>query len=367
MSIPVLVLDWREDLRIARRPSPSLGGSRYYLTKSLPLHEQLGWVVHHGGKNGTRFSVEQTNEYHINKTNWSQDGTARAPHIAYPVHAPRDFRRWAADRGIVVPPTKKGIVVVCNHAWERTWHATRANDAFYGFQMELDGNQDVPDDGQLAAWQFVIDGGLRDSPYNFTTIDQPQMYGHGELGDTKPPWWNDHLFGPWIDYGNATDCPGVLVRRIIDAYRHDHVPIWTAPPNGDAISQQDLIALNDLVVRSYDGYSGAENMALALKEDKARSGTAMVEGGKMLLLTRQAIEERLQSAEPTMSLQEAIALRAILNGSYMSYSGARKMALALIDDGARSGTALVEGGKWITQALRWIDAKIAAMQPGDNP
>lgn len=215
-----MIVDWRDDAAHLPRTWGSPGV--FFEHRQA---QSRGWVIHHFGASGTAISVEQVNMYHQQK-DWG-DG-ARAPHAAYHAHAPRDYRAWAAARGISVPETKSGIVVLCNFSWERGWHATWANDEFWGLSLQLDGMVDAPDAGQLAAIQFVLDGRL--ASYGFPVPEGQQVYGHRELGPIEPAWWNEALFGTWRDYGNQTICPGDRVQNLIEAYRAG-VPFWRHEEN----------------------------------------------------------------------------------------------------------------------------------------
>lgn len=244
----ITVLDWRISPRLPRVPNER--GELVFSTRGEPSR---GWVLHHMGSGGTTFTVEQANAHHQAKTDWSSDGTARAPHVAYHAHAPRAYRSWAAARAIWLPDDCTGIVIVCNYAWERSWHATRANDAYWGLSLQIDGNADTPDDGQLAAIQYVLDGGLDVAAYGFTRPEHQQVWGHRQLGAAPPPWWNA-AWGAWVDYGNATDCPGDRVQTLIDAYMVDGVPFW-APPVEDG--EMGLAEARQIAEGSYTEAAGA--------------------------------------------------------------------------------------------------------------
>lgn len=212
----VLVLDWRNSL------PRTLGSYGYYFeTRSKAAR---GWIVHHAAG---EHDVDAINAYHQAK-DWGNG--ARAPHIAYHVFIPKDPVAWAQEWGVTLPDDTTSIIVVCNYAWERGWHATDANDEYWGACLQLNGLTTEPSGAQREALQYVVDGRLDTlSMHEFYKPAGQLVWGHRQLGPTSPAWWNSSLFGAWRDYNNATSCPGDYVQIYVYEYQVNRTPFWVEP------------------------------------------------------------------------------------------------------------------------------------------
>lgn len=211
----VLVLDWRSSTLL-----PRVVGSHglYFEGRTETVR---GWVVHHAAG---EYDVDAINTYHQSK-DWGRG--ARAPHIAYHAFIPKDPQTWAMHWGVTLKDDTTAVVVICNYPWERCWHATDANDEYWGACLQLNGMTTEPSEAQREVLQYVVDGHL--GWYGFSRPGGQLVWGHRQLGAVQPLWWNSNLFGPWRDYGNTTTCPGDYVHPYVYAYQTTGAPFWTPP------------------------------------------------------------------------------------------------------------------------------------------
>ncbi|HMA36544.1 MAG TPA: peptidoglycan recognition family protein [Chloroflexia bacterium] len=140
-------------------------------------------VVHHTAS--TSDDIIFDNTYHTQIKNWNEPGQPilHAPHIAYHFYI-----------------DQSGRLTACNYLWERSWHATDANDKGVGIvcQGDFQAGTNKPSQAQLETLQFII-GTLM----AYFKIDRTSVWGHGELRQ----------------YGNATTCPGQNFLPAVQGFR----------------------------------------------------------------------------------------------------------------------------------------------------
>ncbi len=142
-----------------------------------------------------------------------------APHIAY---------HFYIDRA--------GLLTACNYLWERSWHATDANDKGVGIvcQGDFQGGHG-PTDAQRETLQWLI-GRLM----AFCGLDRNSVWGHGELRQ----------------YGNSTTCPGKNLLPAVRSFRDGH-DFWATPGGDPTAIRWQVIDSNGAVVGRYNVTSNA--------------------------------------------------------------------------------------------------------------
>ena len=187
--------DWRDDPQLPRRILPDYPQG-FYNRRSQPVSIL---VVHHTASSTD--DIFSDNTYHTDQRNWDDSGktVVHAPHIAY---------HFYIDRG--------GQITACNYLWERSWHATNANDKGVGIvcQGDFQSGNVTPTDPQLETLQWII--GLLMALFK---LDRNSVWGHGELRQ----------------YGNSTTCPGKNFLPAVQAFRtgKDFAPPPTTPGTPD--------------------------------------------------------------------------------------------------------------------------------------
>jgi hypothetical protein len=189
---PLGFRDWRDSVELPRQPLPDYPQG-FYTRRKLPISVL---TVHHTASNTDDIFFD--NNYH-QKKNWNpnpQGAVVRAPHIAY---------HFFIDRG--------GQLTACNYLWERSWHATNANDRAVGIvcQGDFQSGNNRPTDAQLQTLQWILDK-LMDS----LKLDRGAVWGHGELRRD----------------GNSTTCPGKNFLPDVQRFR-DGKDFWASTVGGD--------------------------------------------------------------------------------------------------------------------------------------
>ncbi|MCL5265194.1 MAG: N-acetylmuramoyl-L-alanine amidase [Chloroflexi bacterium] len=151
-------------------------------------------------------SIEADNNYHRQK-DWGEG--SRAPHIAYTLWLPYEPMAFLVAYGIACdeqnPP--KGVAVLCNYLWERTWHGTNANDSCLGVTCQVDGESQELSESQKLAVTWLLNEWL---PGQGVNIPKGNVWGHGET---------PNVYGGGPDFGNNTVCPGKYVLPWVKSLR----------------------------------------------------------------------------------------------------------------------------------------------------
>jgi hypothetical protein len=180
--------DWRDSAELPRLKTPE-SPQGYYKHRKQPVSIL---VVHHTASAGD--DILSDNTYHTQQRNWNDPGEPmlHAPHIAY---------HFYIDRA--------GGLTACNYLWERSWHATNANDKSVGIvcQGDFQSGANRPSAAQVETLQWII-GRLM----GYFKLDRQAIWGHGELRQ----------------YGNSTTCPGRNFLPDVQGFRAGR-DFWTAP------------------------------------------------------------------------------------------------------------------------------------------
>jgi hypothetical protein len=181
--------DWRNDPQLPRRTDIPGYPNGFYTRRKQPVSIL---TIHHTA--GASDDIFFDNTYHTQQRNWNDPGEPmlHAPHIAYHFYIDRD-----------------GLLTGCNFLWERSWHATNANDKAIGIvcQGDFQSGDNRPTDAQRETLQWVISRLL-----GYFKLDRQAIWGHGELRQ----------------YGNSTTCPGRNFLPDVQGFRTGK-DFWTAP------------------------------------------------------------------------------------------------------------------------------------------
>lgn len=206
-TAPFGMVDWRESGQLPR--------NGYYRRRDADV---ALLAVHHPDAES---SAKAVNTFHTTGNYFDGEN---APHIAYHYYI-----------------ENSGLIVLCNHTWEQSWHATRANRIALGVCVNGDLDKRAPTTAQRLALTWLLDAlcvafGLA----------QSKVFGHGEL----------------TQYGNSTACPGSFLLPLVKQYRagqavpppatdwrvkyielagvterHRKTLEWVADNSGDAVSK----------------------------------------------------------------------------------------------------------------------------------
>ncbi len=181
---------------------PQLPRDGYYSRRPGSISDV---IIHN---TGGQEDIQADNDYHRFKAVWDKDDpNVHAPHIAYHLWLPYDPVAFLSKHGLESDSISPSVVVWCNHLWERSWHATNANDVCVGIALQLDGESQEPSEAQKTGVSWLIDEFLPDQG---VVIPRKRVWGHGECSK---------VYGGGPDWGNNTVCPGKYVLPWVREFR----------------------------------------------------------------------------------------------------------------------------------------------------